>query len=212
MSENITISTNGRDLLNKYLTENKKPELIDKFDRLTALYNEVNSVINISALRTEDDIYIKHYLDSVYAYKYFHGECCDVGCGGGFPCLPLAIMTGLRFNGIESVGKKLALIRRADAEKIVSVTPIHARAEDIAKNGKSYETVTARAVADIDKALSYCAPLSHSGGRIILYKTQNDKQASQQTLEKFRLQPTEVEDYILPGTDIKRRLFIYRKL
>ena len=212
MSENITISTNGRDLLNKYLIENKKTELIEKFDRLTVLYNEVNSVINISALRSEDDIYIKHYLDSVYAYKYFDGECCDVGCGGGFPCLPLAIMTGLRFNGIESVGKKLALIRRADAEKIGSVTPIHARAEDIAKSGKTYDTVTARAVADIDKALSYCAPLCRSGGRIILYKTQNDKQASQQTLEKFRLQPTEVEDYTLPGTDINRRLFIYRKL
>lgn len=212
MSDNKIAESQGRALFNEYISENfDDNNLLSRFDRLTELYNEVNSVINISAIRNIDDIYVKHYLDSVYAAKYFSGKCCDVGCGGGFPCLPLAIVTGLRFDGIESVGKKLTLIRRAAAENIVNVTPVHARAEEAAKAGTLYETVSARAVAEIDKVISFCAPLTAPNGKIVLYKTQNDSPASEKILLKYRLKLEKTENYNLPGTDIKRRLFIYRK-
>ena len=135
--------------------------LINTFDRLTALYFEVNSAVNISALRTVDDVYVKHYLDSVYPSEYFFGSCCDVGCGGGFPTLPLAITTKLDFTGLDSVGKKLALIKRAVAELgIKNVRPEYSRAEVLSKTEKRFDTVCARALADIDTALSFCAPLA----------------------------------------------------
>lgn len=204
---------NEKNIFFNFLQQNFQDDsLINKFDRLTKLYFEVNSVINISAIRTEGDVYIKHYLDSIYPYKYFSGKCCDVGCGGGFPCIPLAIVTGLEFVGLDSVGKKLTLINRCVKEiGLSNISAIHSRAEDLAKQGVLFDTVSARAVSDVDKSLSYCAPLAKKGGKIILYKTQNDNKAQSATEKKLNVRLIQTYDYTLFDTDIKRRVFVYEK-
>lgn len=204
--------SDGKQIFTSFLQRNFELDFTQKFELLTKLYFEVNSVINISALRTEGDVYIKHYLDSIYPYKHFKGTCCDVGCGGGFPCIPLAIVTGLSFVGLDSVGKKLTLINRCAKELGIDITAIHARAEDVAKQGKLFDTVSARAVSDVDKSLSYCAPLAKTGGKIILYKTQNDSRATADTEKKYKIQLLQSKDYTLFSTDIKRKIFIYEKL
>ncbi|MCH5154556.1 MAG: 16S rRNA (guanine(527)-N(7))-methyltransferase RsmG [Clostridiales bacterium] len=205
--------SDGKQIFLSFLKQNFDRDFSEKFELLTKLYFEVNSVINISALRTESDVYIKHYLDSIYPYKHFTGTCCDVGCGGGFPCIPLAIVTGLNFVGLDSVGKKLTLINRCIKELgLNNITAVHARAEDVAKNGKLFDTVSARAVSDIDKSLAFCAPLSNRGGKIILYKTQNDSKAKTETEKKYNVRLVQSEDYTLFSTDINRRIFIYEKL
>lgn len=203
----------GRRLLDSFLRDELgNNKAIDIFDKLTYLYFQVNSVINISALRNIDDVYIKHYLDSIYPYKYFDGSCCDVGCGGGFPCLPLAIVTGLDFTGVDSVGKKLTLIRRCVSElNIKNIKAEYSRSEDLTKLNRSYTTVCARALADVDKALCYCAPLTAKSGKIVLYRTQNDSPAKPSSEKKYGVELAEAIDYTLPNTDIKRRLFIYKK-
>ncbi len=203
----------GRKIFLDYLTNTLgKPELISTFDALTDIYMQVNSVVNISALKTPDDIYIKHYLDSVVPYEHFTGTVCDVGCGGGFPSLPLAIVTDLKITGLDSVGKKLLLIHRCVSElHITNIKGDYARSEDLVKLHRSYDTVCARALADTDKSLMFCAPLVKNGGTVILYKTQNDSPAKPETLAKCYVALTDTIDYVLPGTDIKRRLFIYKK-
>ncbi|MDE6200649.1 MAG: 16S rRNA (guanine(527)-N(7))-methyltransferase RsmG [Clostridiales bacterium] len=213
MTENCS-KEYGKTVFSEFLLENfGDGALINKFETLTTLYFEVNSVINISAIRTESDVYIKHYLDSIYPYKYFGGRCCDVGCGGGFPCLPLAIVTGLEFVGLDSVGKKLALINRCAKEMgLTNITAVHSRSEDLAKQGESFDTVSARAVSDVDKTLSYCAPLAKKGGRIVLYKTQNDNSALGSTEKKLNVRLIDTNDYTLLNTDIKRRVFVYEKV
>lgn len=210
----INVEKYGKTAFSDFLLENfSDGTLINKFEALTKLYFEVNSVINISAIRAENDVYIKHYLDSIYPYKYFVGRCCDVGCGGGFPCLPLAIVTGLEFVGLDSVCKKLTLINRCVQEiGLNNITAVHSRSEDLAKKGELFDTVSARAVSDVDKTLSYCAPLTQKGGRIVLYKTQNDNPALSQTEKKLQIKLTNVNDYTLLNTDIKRRVFVYKKL
>ena len=192
------ISSYGRKLLSDFLTtELKKPELIDTFDRLTEIYYQVNSVVNISALKEIDDVYIKHYLSLV-------------GCGGGFPSLPLAIATDCRVTGLDSVGKKLLLIHRAVSELYLkNIKADYARSEDLVKLHRTYDTVCARALGDVDKALSFCAPLAKVGGKIVLYRTQNDLPAKTQTVEKCNVKLLDQIDYSLPGTDINRRLLIY---
>lgn len=203
----------GRQIFKTFLAENGfGADTLDKFDTLTELYLRVCKVINISALHSLDDVYIKHYLDSVYPYKLFAGECCDVGCGGGFPCLPLAITTGLNFTGIDGVGKKLILIDRCRAELgINNITAEHVRAEELFKLHREFDTVCARAVADTDKVLGYCAPLVKKSGSLILFKTQNDNPASAKIADKLKVTLSQTIDYNLPQTDIKRRLFIYLK-
>ena len=204
----------GKRALIEFLQQNfDNSTLPNKFETLTKLYFEVNSVINISAIRNESDVYFKHYLDSIYPYKHFSGTCCDVGCGGGFPCLPLALVTDCSYVGLDSVGKKLTLINRCVKEMgLNNITTRHSRSEDLAKQGVSFDTVSARAVSDTDKSLAFCAPLAKKGGKVILYKTQNDSQATSQTEKKLNVRLIVAEDYTLPYTDINRRLFIYEKL
>ena len=205
---------NGKQIFKDFLRENFADNgLFARFEAITELYFDVNSVINISAIRNESDVYIKHYLDSIVPYRYFYGECCDVGCGGGFPCLPLALVTGLNFVGLDSVGKKLALINRCVTSLgLNNITAEHARSEDLAKQGRLFDTVSARAVSDADKSLRFCAPLAKKGGKIILYKTQNDVAASTSTETKQKVKLIETKDYTLYKTDIQRRLFVYEKL
>ena len=206
-------NSRGRRIFADFLLNNfENKDLLQIFDKLTELYIQVNSVINISALRNYDDIYIKHYLDSVYPYKYFDGECADIGCGGGFPCIPLSIVTDLNFTGIESVGKKLTLIKRCVSElNFKNINTEYSRSEDLAKNNVKFDTVCARAVADPDKSIKLCAPLTRSGGKIILYRTQNDERASISTETLCNVKLHNIVDYVLPETEIKRRLFIYAK-
>lgn len=212
--QEVLNKSEGRKIFKAFLDKefDNPDELLEKFDLLTKLYFDVNAIINISALRTIDDVYIKHYLDSVYPYKYFSGACCDVGCGGGFPSIPLAIVTGLKITGVESVGKKLLLLKKCVSEiSLKNLVSDYARSEDLVKLHRSYDTVCARALADTDKALSLCAPLAKSGGKVLLYKTKSDKTASQATLEKCYVTLKEVVEYTLPGTDIERTLQIYEK-
>lgn len=204
----------GRSIFKTFLEQNGfADDKLQVFDRLTELYLKVNAVINISALKTFDDIYIKHYLDSLFPYKFFDGECCDVGCGGGFPCLPLAISTSLNFVGIDGVGKKLTLIKLCNTElNLNNISAEHTRAEELAKSDRKFDTVCTRALADADKALTFCAPLARRNGKILLYKTQNDVAAKPAIAEKQKVKLIETYDYTLLGTNINRRLFIYEKL
>lgn len=201
----------GRTLLKSFLADNFDGGVIEKFDKITELYNEVNAVINISAIKDADGIYIKHYLDSIYPHKYFSGRCCDVGCGGGFPCIPLSVITDCEFLGIDGVGKKLVLIDKCAAALNLNIKSLHARAEELKRTDSGFDTVSARAVGDMDKVLSYCAPLCKPNGRIVLYKTQAEERASIKTEQKLNVSISEIEDYTLPGTDIKRRIFVYLK-
>lgn len=212
--QNEINNSSGRKIFADFLSTDfsEYEELLNTFDKLTDLYLQVLSVMNISAIKTIDDIYIKHYLDSIYPHKHFEGTCCDVGCGGGFPCIPLAIVTDHNFTGVDSVGKKLLLLHRTVSElHLKNIKGEYARSEDLVKLHRSYDTVCARAVADVDKTLGFLAPLCASNGKIIMYKTQNDSPAKQSILDKYGVSLSEIIDYELPQTEIKRRLFIYKK-
>lgn len=204
--------SDGRRLLLKYLEENfGSANLIDVFDSLTELYYSVNNVINISAIKDLDEIYVKHYLDSIMPYEYFSGSVCDVGCGGGFPCIPLSIVTNHSYLGIDGVGKKLKLIELCVKELgLKNLSCRHIRAEEL-KKAQKFDCVCARALSEINKAVEACAPLLRQGGRLILYKTQNDERASASIEKKHMLKLSSVKDYTVFGTDISRRLFVYEK-
>lgn len=213
--ENNLTSSAGRKTFYNFLSNNfdNADTILKKFDTLTRLYFEINSVVNISSLNKIDDIYIKHYLDSIHPYKMFSGNCGDVGCGGGFPTIPLAIVTALHFSGIESIGKKLALIKRVITETSTkNITPLYSRSEDLAKQHILFDTVCARAVSNADTTLSFCAPITKQYGKIILYKTSNDSPATIVTEKKYKIQLSDTIDYTLLDTNINRRIYIYTKL
>ena len=139
------------ELILKYfpdLSENQKQQ----FDKLQELYAEWNAKINVISRKDLDSLYEKHVLHSLGIARVMNfssnTKVLDIGTGGGFPGIPLAIMfPETHFTLVDSIGKKITVVKEVAAElQLQNVTAIHARAEDIP--GK-FHFVVSRAVTQM---------------------------------------------------------------
>ncbi len=146
----------------KYFTD-FTDEQFRQFQSLEGLYKEWNEKINVISRKDIDGLYEKHVLHSlsIAAVFDFTGgtEILDLGTGGGFPGIPLAIyFPGVKFHLIDSIGKKLKVVEAiAETIGLKNITTQHGRAEDI-KNRK-FDFVVSRAVAPLKNLWSWSKPL-----------------------------------------------------
>ncbi len=123
------------ELINKYFT--LTPEQQQRFDALGELYREWNSKINVVSRKDIEELYLHHVLHSLAIAKVCGFEAgakiVDIGCGGGFPTIPLAIMfPEVEFTAVDSIGKKITVVREvAAALGLTNVTPVNARIEAV---------------------------------------------------------------------------------
>jgi len=123
----------------------------DRLSRLLGIYRNWNSRINVISRKDMDDFYIHHVLHSLSIAKAFQfcegSEVLDVGTGGGFPGIPLAIIfPATRFYLLDSIGKKIKVVTAVSSElELRNVTPLLKRAEE--ENGR-YDFVISRAVTN----------------------------------------------------------------
>ena len=150
--------------------------VIRKFYTLTERMVETNRVMNITALTTPDKIIPLHYADCAKVASLIpqNATVADIGCGGGFPILPLAIVRpDLKLTGIDSTEKKIRYVQSVADELGLSVTAISGRAEDLAKQPafrNSFDCVISRAVARLNILDELCMPFVKIGGRFIAMK------------------------------------------
>lgn len=150
----------------------KTDETIDK--KLAKFYEmHLKCEINLTSVKNRDDFYLKHYLDSIYCFqKYFKlcGSLADMGSGGGFPGIVIAIFyPEVKITLIESIGKKCRFLENAvSALDLSNVTVINGRAEAV--KGKTFNTITARGVAPVKDVIKNTWQLSESGTQWVLYK------------------------------------------
>ena len=151
-------------------------ENIRKFFDLTVKMVETNQVMNITALTTMDKIIPLHYADCVKAAALIpqNATVADIGCGGGFPILPLAIVRpDLQLVGIDSTEKKIRYVQNTVDELGLSVTAISGRAENLAKQTDyrdHFDVVISRAVARLNVLDELCMPFVKIGGQFIALK------------------------------------------
>jgi len=125
------------------------PEQIDRFRKIKDLYVDWNSKINVISRQDIDELYVRHVLHSLAIAKFIRfangTRIVDVGCGGGFPGIPLAIMfPDTHFTLVDSIGKKILVVNEiASALKLKNVTAIQERAE---KLPRKFDFVVSRAV------------------------------------------------------------------
>lgn len=192
-----------------YIVNNYNASFLNIFERYYLLYTEFNNRINISSIREKEDVYTKHFLDSVYPAKYFKGSCLDVGCGGGFPSVPLCILNkNIKFTAIDGVNKKLEFVRQLKSEfSLDNLCIEHARSEEMKA---TFDTVTARAVAPFEKLLKFCMPRVKPGGSFVAFKSITED-LNINLLKPYNAFVKLKLDYILPETDLNRRIYIICK-
>ena len=186
-------------------------------DKLIQTFLEKNKQINLSAIRDEEWVKVKHIQDSLELEKIIDWKewmrIADIGTGWGFPLMPLAIShPECNFVWIDSVRKKtIAVWEILDELGVKNVEMMRTRIEDI-KN-QTFDLVTARAVAYSDKLLNRATPLVKKWWRIALMKQVNDEEkivllniANQKNLVLEK-----EYNYKLFEWDIDRVIYILRK-
>lgn len=151
-------------------------DIIVRFEKLTEIMVSTNQVMNITALTTLEKIIPLHYADCVMIEKHIplNATVLDVGCGGGFPILPLAIVRpDLMITGLDSTDKKIRYVQNTADELGLSVQTLSGRAEDMAKLSDyrdQFDVVVSRAVARLNVLDELCMPFVRVGGSFIAMK------------------------------------------
>jgi len=145
------------ELVKKYFP-NLSDKQIDQFTQLWDLYQEWNQKINVISRKDIDNLYPNHVLHSLCIAKYMKflpgTKVLDLGTGGGFPAVPLAIFfPEVKFTAVDGTRKKIKVVQEvSDAIGLKNLFPVHARAEE---HKEKFEFVVTRAVATADKLVAW---------------------------------------------------------
>ena len=163
-------------------------EIIEKYRLYMEGIISWNEKVNLTSITDKDEFIVKHYIDSVMCVpcKEFQNaeKIIDVGTGGGFPGIPLALAApDKEFVLMDSLNKRIKIINQLCEEiGITNVTAVHARAEELAKNKQhrqKYDLCVSRAVANLSTLSEYCLPFIKQGGWFLSYKgPDTDKELS----------------------------------
>lgn len=188
-----------------------------KWNILIQTFLAKNKELNLSAIRTAEDVYTKHIQDALAIKDVINFEAwsqiADVGTGWWFPLFPLAIEnTQCNFIGIDSRKKKTVAVQAiADELWLSNVKLVRTRIEE---HQKKYNYVTARAVAYSDTLLDRSTPLLKARGKIILYKVRDreEKKVLLKSAKKRWLKLIKEHHYQLFDGDIDRVIYVLEKL
>lgn len=187
------------------------------FNKYKELFLAKNSVLNLISKNDEKMLEEKHIFDSLSIKLFFdkYGTdfktLLDVGTGGGFPALPIAIeYPTLQVTGIDSINKKINAI--SDIAKDLNLnnfSTICDRVENI--KDQKFDLITSRAVAKLDLIIKYALPLLNKKGYLIVYKSklaEQEIQEATQTLKKYKAKVIDILEYKLPLEEIFERNLI----
>jgi 16S rRNA (guanine527-N7)-methyltransferase len=200
-------------------------EEIFQFEKFLSLFMHYNSHTNLSAIRDEEGIISKHFIDSLFGAAVIQEsietnnrkpKLLDIGSGWGFPGIPLKIVIPeLQITLLDSVGKKVKAMSHFVHELGLEwIESIQERAEILVKNpeyASQYNFVVSRATAYITDILTWAVPFLAPGGKIILYKMPSDeeKKDREKIIKKLWLMLEWELKYEL--SDKERILYIFRK-
>ncbi|MGG9971607.1 16S rRNA (guanine(527)-N(7))-methyltransferase RsmG [Ferruginibacter sp. SUN002] len=154
------------DILLKYFDDFSEKQM-QQFAALKELYIEWNEKINVISRKDMDNFYEHHVLHSLSIATQFdfkpNTQVMDLGCGGGFPGIPMAIFfPETQFHLVDSINKKLKVVSEiAEAVGLTNITTQHTRAEDI--KDRKFEVVISRAVAPLKDLWFWSKPLLKKG-------------------------------------------------
>lgn len=206
---------------NKINIEIKNDEAKKFYDYMNILL-EWNEKINLTAITEENEVILKHFIDSITIEKYVkdNDKVVDIGTGAGFPGIPLNIIrNNANYTLVDSLNKRIKFLEEViNLLELKNIIAVHSRVEDFEKhkeNRESYDIATSRAVASLNILLEYLLPLVKVGGICICMKGSNVKEEiekSEKALDILGGKIEEVKEIVLPDSDIVRNIVIVKKI
>ena len=204
----------------KYLEELNiypTPDQLNKLDKFYHLLIEWNEKINLTRIVDEKDVYLKHFYDSLTITKEIDlskvNTLCDVGTGAGFPGIVLKIMyPNLKVTLIDSLLKRVNYLNEIIKElELTDIEAIHSRGEDYKG---SFDVVTSRAVANIEKLVGYTMHLVAKDGIFIAMKGNIDNELTDSVKKiiskKYNI--VKINKFKLPIEESDRSLVIIKNM
>ena len=195
--------------------------LIPRLAGFAELVLERNQVMNLTAITEPKDVAALHLLDSLELAALAGleaGRLVDVGCGAGFPGVPIAIARpGLQVTLLDSLGKRVDFLREACGKLgLENVECIHQRAEEFAgARREAFDFAVSRAVAALPVLCELCLPLVKVGGKMLAMKSANSDEEIQgagHAAEVLGGRVEWVKDYTIPTTDVVHRVVCVEKV
>jgi 16S rRNA (guanine527-N7)-methyltransferase len=179
--------------------------------------NKWNQKINLTAIKDERAIIIKHVLDSLsYLYGFTPApglRLLDMGSGAGFPALPIKIACpGISITMVDSVKKKASFLRHiVRMLKLQETAVIDTRMEELSAHFRStFDVVTARAFADMKSAIAEGIPFLKPGGLMVLSRGP-EEMIDEQYVDRAGVLLEKRLDLTLPYSDYKRTIWVFKK-
>ena len=178
-------------------------EVAEKFKKYKDILLVWNEKMNLTAITDENEIVIKHFIDSLTIEKYIpqNAKLIDVGTGAGFPGIPLKIARDdLEIVLLDSLQKRVNFLNEVINEcELKNISAVHGRAEDFGQDKKyreNFDIVTARAVANLATLTELCIPFIKVGGIFVCMKGDASE---------------EINTFKLVGNDAVRTIIVYKK-
>ena len=184
-----------------------------KIEKFYNLLIEWNQKINLTRIVEKEDVYLKHFYDSLTIKKVVDlskiETLCDVGTGAGFPGIVLKIVyPNLKITLVDSLLKRVNYLNIIIKElELENIKAIHTRGEDLKE---TFDIVTARAVANIEKLLIYTMHLVNKNGSLIAMKGNIDDELNADILKKInkKYKISKIEKFLLPKENSQRSLVV----
>ncbi len=197
---------------------------LEQFELYYKLLVEWNEKMNLTAITDHDEVYLKHFYDSVSAAFFLDFNqtlsLCDVGAGAGFPSIPLKIcFPDIKVTIVDSLKKRITFLGELAKELELNDTFFfHDRAETFAKKEEfreQFDIVTARAVARMSVLSELCLPLVKRDGLFVALKAANAEEelaASEKAFKQLGGKLVDVHSFQLPIEESERNIIIVEKV
>lgn len=194
---------------------------LDKLNRYYELLVEWNKRINLTAITAKEEVYLKHFYDSLTLYKAIdlnnEIKVCDVGTGAGFPGIVLKIFfPNIDITLVDALNKRIKFLNIVIEElNLKKIKTIHSRIEDFSKqNIENYDLVTCRAVSKLNILNELTIPMIKVNGLFIPMKAKIDDEIKEanNSLIKLDCKMDKIITFTLPKEDSIRNLVVIKKL